>query len=204
MQYSDDFLDLTAPHLSQLGSCNAPEVREPPDYARSLAMRQTFGAKRYKDANVVVYLARFATRLSVAAREYIHGREQLLRYVGGLPQHNALAAHGRAVSHFESCVLNAHLAATSLEGAAKVLAPSASFGKTDDYDRLRLLNNRIKHFAEDVAVAAKAGTTAPAAPLWLTDDSIVCARAGLEYTELANLLQVHITDAKEFCEEWLK
>lgn len=140
----------------------------------------------------------------MAVRAYIIGREQLLRYIGGLPQHNALAAHGHAVSQFESCILNAHLAALSLEGGARLLAPSASFGITDERERLRLLSNRIKHFDEDVAKAAKAGQPPTGAPIWLTNDTIVCSSADLKYVDLAEFLESHVTDANKFCEEWLR
>src|SRR5215211_2331637 len=42
-------------------------------------------------------------------------------------------------------------------------------GDGSDYDRLRLLSNRIKHFDEDVERAAQAGAESiPIAPIWIT------------------------------------
>lgn len=202
MQFSDDILHLLAPELSKLTACTAPEVPESPDYAHALALRQELGPKRYKDPNVVVYLATFVTRLTTSTREYRAGRDHVLRYVDKLPQHS-LASHARAVSHFESCVVHTHLAILSLDGLVERLDPNATIAKTDDYDRLRALNNRIKHFDEDVADAAQKKTSPPAAPMWLTNDALVCSKASLQYAELAAILEAQANDAKEFVEGWL-
>jgi len=73
-----------------------------------------------------------------------------------------------------------------------------------DYDRLRELNNRIKHFDEDVAKAVERGSVIPVVPVWITNDGLETAKHFLRFDELAAILTVQAGDAKAFSEDFFK
>jgi hypothetical protein len=208
MQYSDHVLNtLIAPKLSGLTRCDAPEVPALPNYLWSLRMNQLLGSTKYKEA-VKVLVANFIGRLGTAIGEYRLGRAQLLRYVENLPQHSQLASHQRAVSHFETCILHANIAIVCLNGLGKVLRVGRGVyvrGDGSDYDRLRCLNNRIKHFDEDVENATQENASSfPIAPLWITNEALEAASSRLLFSELADILVTQSTDAKFFAEDFFK
>jgi hypothetical protein len=208
MQFGSFALDtLWAPKLSLLTSCGAPEVASLPNYGGSLRLNQLFSSAKYKEP-VKVLLSNFVGRLSTAVEEYRAGRDHLLSYVAALPQHDRLRDHRRAVSHFESCILHGYTAIVCLAGVGRILQIDQRIfvhGDGSDYDRLRLLNNRIKHFDEDVEDAARAGTTSiPVAPVWITNDALESTAAVLRFCELAEILQVQSKDAEAFSQNFFK
>ena len=204
MQFSDEILSLCAPELPALTSCDLLDVAELPDYVLRIALQQKLGVSRYKDPNVVVCLIAFVSRLDAAIREYAAARTRLREYLSALPEHNHLRSHALAVSNFESCVLHAWPMFLCLERLVFLfgVTPPARV-KGSEYDRLRELNNRLKHFDEDILQAAKGGTVAVAAPMWLTNDALKCERSTLTYRELADALIAASADAKAFCVDML-
>ena len=67
-----------------------------------------------------------------------------------------------------------------------------------DYDRLREISNRIKHFDEDVTVAAKKGERVPIAPVWLTNVGLVASTAHLTFAEVEKIMRDQSIDAEAF------
>jgi hypothetical protein len=209
VQFSVHILDdLTAPKLSSLTICGAPEVPELPNYHGSLVLNHALGFGRYKEP-VTVLLLNFLRRLRSATEEYRRGRENLAKYIAALPQHE-LGAYHRALAHFEDCVLNANVAIACLNGLGKYLhsshpsvPPVFKPGDGSDYDRLRSLNNRIKHFDEDIVEAALKGSgNIPVAPVWITNHGFEASTASLSFVELADILTVQAGDAKAFAEDF--
>lgn len=209
VQFSAVILDdLTAPKLSLLNSCGAPDVPELPNYHGSLVLNQAFGPGKYKEPAKVLLL-NFLRRLRSATEEYRSGRGNLKRYISALPQHE-LGYFNRALVHFEDCILNANVAIVCLNGLGTYLhssdpsVPSVfNPGDGSDYDRLRLLSNRIKHFDEDIIDAARSGAlNMPVAPVWITNDGLEASSASLRFTELADILTAQASDAKAFAEDF--
>ncbi len=202
MQFSAEILDLVSPSLSNLTACSAPEVAELSDYGSAFLLRQVVGEKRYKNPNVFVALSTFLVRLNTATRLYRDGRDHLMKYVAHLPKHQ-LAAHTQARSLFESCVVHTYIAHRSVLRAAKLIDGKIYYEETDEYRRLREVNNRIKHFDDDIDDAAVKNRLAVAAPVWLATDRLICETAELKYVELAEILAAQAEDAKTFTEKWL-
>jgi hypothetical protein len=209
VQFSIEILDsLTAPKLSLLSSCGAPDVPELPNYHGLLVLNQALGFGKYKEPAKVLLL-NFLRRLRSATEEYRSGRENLEKYVSALPQHE-LGCCNRALAYFEDCILNANVAITCLSGLGKYLqsldpsvAPVFKVGDGSDYDSLRLLSNRIKHFDEDVLDAALSGSTSiPVAPVWITNQGLEASNASLSFVELADILTTQARDAKAFAEDF--
>jgi hypothetical protein len=91
-------------------------------------------------------------------------------------------------------------------------------GDESDYDRIRQLNNRIKHFDEDIEKAVAQSTMIPVAPVWITNDGLEANRSredwtrrgaraddgivALRFDELADILTTQANDAKGFAEEF--
>ncbi len=209
VQFSVSILDdLTAPKLSLLNSCGAPDVPELPNYHGSLMLNQTFGPGKYAEPAKVLLL-NFVRRLRWATEEYRSGRANLKEYISALPQHE-LGYFNRALAHFEDCVLNANVAIACLNGLGTCLrsadpsVPSVfNVGDGSDYDRLRLLSNRIKHFDEDIIDAARSeSVNMPVAPIWITNDGLEARSASLRFAELADILTAQASDAKAFAEDF--
>jgi hypothetical protein len=174
----------------------------------SLVLNQTFGSGRYEEPTKILLL-NFMRRLRSATEEYRSGRKSLENYVSALPQHE-LEHCNRALAYFEDCVLNATIAINCLNGLGSHLRakdPSLPlvFDRKDgsDYDRLRLLNNRIKHFDEEILKAVKnASTSIPVTPVWITNQGLEASNASLSFLELADILTTQASDAKSFAEEF--
>jgi hypothetical protein len=204
MQFSTYVLNgFVAPKLSELHECSAPDVPEIPDYRGSLLLNQLLSTELYSESAKVL-LASFIGRLDTAIKEYRKGRDHLMNYVGALPQHDKLTDFREALSHFEACILHAHIAVVSLDGAGQFL-PGVRHrvyivGDGSDYDRLRSLSNRVKHFDEDVAGAASSGNV-PVAPLWITNEGLEARTSHLAFFELAEILVAQSGDAKGFAED---
>ena len=200
----DNFI---APKLSLLNVCNAPDVAELPNYHGSLVLNQMLFSIYAEPVKVL--LLNFVRRLDAAIGEYRSGRDYLMQYLSTLPDHRELDKHNRALAHFEDCIINGYIAIVCLNGLGTHFRrsdPSAPAvfipGDGSDYDRLRKLNNRIKHFDEDVEKAVASGSAAtPLAPVWITNDGLEASTASLSFIELADILTAQAKDAKSFSEE---
>jgi hypothetical protein len=202
MQFAAHVLNgFVAPKLSELDKCSAPDVPELPDYRGSLLLNQLLLTELYSESAKVL-LASFIGRLGTAIKEFRKGRDHLMNYIGSLPQHDRLSDFREALSHFEACILHAHIAVVSLDRAGQFLPGVRhrvyAVGDGSDYDRLRCLNNRVKHFDEDVA--GSFGNT-PVAPLWITNEGLEARTSHLTFFELAEILIVQSGDAKGFAED---
>jgi hypothetical protein len=208
-QFSDEILNTYfAPRLSELTVCGAPDVAPLENYSLVLALNETLGPSRYKDPKARILLGVFIRRLDVAIREYRSGRDALATYVAALPHRHELASFTRALSHFENCVLQLHVSLLALRRAVPRLNGGSPLPPaTDDYDRVRRANNRVKHFDEDVR---DSGTgPVPVTAIWITDTGLEFQPLGetsvtcLPFAELAAIFEAQRMDAKTFASEWL-
>jgi hypothetical protein len=203
MQWSAFVLDtLLAPKLSELTRCGAPELPDFPNYRFSLILNQLFSGIQYRDYTRIL-LNGFIGRLAEATKEYQAARICLDRYVSRLPEHDRLGEYWKSLMHFEVVVLRLHLAITCLGGAVQSVgidSPIFKRGDTSDYDRLRLINNRIKHFDEDIQEALSKKRAVPITPLWITNDGIESSEAKLTFLELVEILKTQTEDARNFSE----
>jgi hypothetical protein len=123
-----------------------------------------------------------------------------------LPHHTKISAHRKAVAHFENCILQAHIAILCLNGVGKSLKNVPLVFVTNDgsdYDRLRCLNNRIKHFDEDVEKVVKAGSVGILkAPVWITNEGLEAGGTALTFAELADILMTQSKDAESFAKDF--
>jgi hypothetical protein len=204
-----------APKLSLLNACNAPDVPAMPNYYEILVLNQMLQPMTYTEP-LKVLLLNFVRRLGSATTEYRSGRDNLLLYLSKLPQHRDLEDYHRALAHFEDCVLNGHIAAVCLAGVGTYLrsinpAMPDVLKRGADYDRLRCLSNRIKHFGEDVEKAVRRSATMPVAPMWITNDGLEAQRRGarsadgivaLRFNELSDILTMQAKVAKAFAEDF--
>jgi hypothetical protein len=196
-QYSVDVLDhLTAPKLSCLTTCGAVEIPALPDFDTALKMNQVLGGVRYKNRKAEVLIMTFISRLKTAVSEYNQGRQFLEKYVDALPGNHLLEAHRNALAHFENSILQLHVAIAALAalGGGKV----KPWRPQSDYDRLRVLNNHIKHFDEKIEDAMKSAASVPIVPVWITNDGFECAETSLLFLEMEAIFEAQAKDAEAF------
>lgn len=60
-----------------------------------------------------------------------------------------------------------------------------------DYNKLRALNNRIKHFDEDVREALEEGLQIQTYAIWLTETNVECRDECISYADLARIMTEH-------------
>lgn len=209
MQFSAHVLDeMIAPKLSLLTSCGARDVPQMPNHHIALVLNQAI-TPIYPE-RVKILTLNFIRHIQAATAEYRNGRDSLSHYVSMLPDHG-IGRYTRALAHFEDCVLNAYIAVVCLDGVGAVLRetnPSVprvfTPGDQSDYDRLRQLNNRIKHFDEDVAKAVEGHSRVPVAPVWITDTGLETPRHFLHFDELAEILVAQAKDAEDFSVDFFR
>lgn len=199
-RWGDHVLDTyVLPKLSLLKICGAPHIEKLPNHFGTFILNDLFSGSSFKPPHRIL-TSNFVRRLEEAAKEYILGRESLILYLAAPGTGDGISHVRRAISHFEGAVLRLHLACVCLEGFGKALAGPPLYVVHDgsDYDRLRKLNNRIKHFDEDVLGSVSKGALAPIAPIWLTDDGFESRDAALRFDEFVEILRVQSIDAGNF------
>jgi hypothetical protein len=205
VSWSDEILDqYVAPDLSRLKACTARDLPQIASARGHLMIWRAFHPTTTASARTALTLAsNFVRHLDAAAVEYRSCVDHLRAYVAGLPKHR-LSEHNVAVARLEGCILQLHVAMTCLkqiEVTQSKLSPLYVSGDGSDYDRLRLLNNRIKHFDEDLKdELTKPGGAGPSrvAPVWITDTHVVSSTASLSFDELAELIEHHLREAEQF------
>jgi hypothetical protein len=162
--------------MSQVTTCSAPDIPEPPVSLATYFLRNALGPALPKNLQPAanVYLRRWTFALS----EYRAGRECLSRYVAGLPDtNNQTGIFLSAVGHFEHSVIDAYLAVIAMTAFARQIGDDEwKPFKSDDgspADRLNKLYNVIKHFDDRLQMGQKLGhPSAYPAPLWITNDGL--------------------------------
>lgn len=207
MQFSNYLLDnFISPKLSALNACGAGDLPEFENYFPLFAINQAL-QKNYPE-HLRVTLLNFMRRLSFSTSQYRLGRESLKRYVDKLPHAQAISIYSQSLLQFESCILNLYISVLCLENVSNLLSMKTFMFKENDgsdYDRLRKLNNRIKHFDEDINEAAKAKLPISVAPIWLTNGGLESScGTQLEFSEIVGIIDDAHKDAKAFSIDFIK
>ena len=110
------------------------------------------------------------------------------------------------MAHFENSILQLHVSIVSLAALGGGTKPGKAesglkqlYVRRDnsDYDRLRSLNNSIKHFDEAIEKAARANAPIPIAPLWITNTGFDCLKsATLKFSEIETIFKHQAKDAE--------
>lgn len=183
------------PDLSKLTSCTAPEITEEAPFFADFLLNDLFSGTSYV-AEKKVFVSSFVKKMEESIKEYRNAREHLAKYPACIGTGEGIMHIRRALMHFEGSIIRLHLACTYLAGMGKLGGHILfTHGDNSDYDRLRLLNNRIKHFDEDVAKSIKKGAAPPTAPIWLTDTGFECPTAALSFQEFVAILKAQSSDA---------
>lgn len=122
-------------------------------------------------------------RTQIALRAYTEARAKTLECVGAFhPGRPASVTYFEAVSHWETVILNIQIV---LDLHLKVIDPNGV--ETGDAERIRLIANRIKHFAEDIKKGRNSGDLT--LPMWLQSDRLVTRVAEVTFEEIAENLR---------------
>jgi hypothetical protein len=178
-----------APKLGELNACRAPELPDFPNHLAIAILNSVLVVDYPKE--IRRYLLNFIRRMETAVREYRLGRSELQSYVEQLPIRNDhFLAALRALSRFEQSAAALYQAATLLA----CIKPGPLFKKGDgsSMERLNAIYNRSKHFEEGATFTG----TAPATPIWLTNEGLECSDAALTFTELHEMI-VDLTKCAE-------
>lgn len=195
VRFSHDVLDsFTANELSELLAPTMPEVPEEANQSIVFTLNYAVGGVKFKRPAVVQVITSAMHHNASAVRSYRSARERMQEYIAELPNHDKLFAIVQALDEFENCILHTHITALCLSGFQKAMTGEGFLPPKDpknEYARLRLISNRIKHFDEDIDVFISKNQQAPARAIWLTDAGIVCETASLSYSELKDILTAH-------------
>lgn len=190
MQYSDDILNSIATAMSELKSPSPPELS--PDRGSLIEYALNIAFRPIRDDQWRVFGAVSIQRSIAARAAYRAATCALEEYVRGLPANHKINVYRDALDGFERCVHNARVAMNvvqHMEAKAsqskdpKKLIYSQNDGSPED--RLAKMDNRAKHFPEDVF----AGDVLHPTPIWIRDEGLVCSTAELSFIELARLLE---------------
>lgn len=190
MQYSDAILNNIATNLTRLQSPAPPsltlDVGSVEEYLLNDALRPI------QDHAWRIFGSYFIARGAAARAAYRAATTSLSVYMNALPADHHTNVFRDAIERFEQCVHHARVAMDLVQhmeakaGGSK--SPNGFVYAVNDgspEDRLAKLDNRAKHFAEDILD----GMVSHPTPIWIEDAGLVCSKAALSYVELAQLLE---------------
>jgi len=207
MQFSSKILDTYfAPNISELRSAVIPEIPIAVDQRLSFALNHALGAKRFKHVGHLATIGAAMSHHVTANREYLNAREGVNASIHNLPEHAHLYKLTKAISHFETCILHCHISALCLHNIHVALVPSADskIYSDPDYEKLRVLSNRIKHFDEDMRDGINSNTPIQTYPIWLTETEVHCRDGSLAYDDLARILVAHDDSLRFLASDFFK
>ncbi len=181
------------PNLSQLTAPMIPELQPMPNFFGSLVLNSVFVIKIPK--NLRGLMLSLTRRTEFACEQYIAGRSRILEFVQLLPErNNAVGLVRQSLCRFETAMIHNHAAVLLLK---KLAQDASKEPQGTDYDRLRLIVNRIKHFDEDFSEIEEGVLS----PVWLTNDGFASTAAGLTFAELHEIIQYAVRDCGDYCEK---
>lgn len=197
--------------VSELKRFSVADVDEVPDLHGMLIFNHVLGG--LYTLHQMRYFANFLRRLVMSVRAYREAHEKLLACFDAREQTNERMKHYlAAIDRLETCIMKLYPGMLCIWAAMRSFAPYAPQPKPfldndgSDYDRLRILYNRIKHFDEDIVSYETTGATdAPIAPLWIEGEKINALHKGsqvsLSFEELAEILRCATVDANWICKD---
>lgn len=198
---------LYAPGISEFTSCNAPDISAShPEAAHWLVnhfLNSMFRAE-YKN-KVRQYAINQIYRAQAAFSDYHEARTLTSEFLSkGSPDNPSSRTYFRAVSRWESCLLNVQIFIDVMNKMKKDFKDESVFKEGDGSPEQRAYTvaNTVKHWGTEIfAGRHQEGDTVP---LWLTNSGLKTRVAEITYVELANLVSEVATvanqmqDAKSF------
>jgi len=167
-----------APEMSHVTTaCAPPDIPTPQFGVVTYFLRNALNGPSLPE-NAWPPASLFLRRWESAISEYRAGRDELLRYVTGLPRtNNQISVFLRAVGHFEHSVIDAYLAMMAFTALERKVGDAGwkpfVAGDSSPADRLNRLYNVIKHFDGRFEMGQALGfPSAYPAPLWITDHGL--------------------------------
>lgn len=180
-----------APGISSLVTCDAPDISddhpEAPHWLANNFLNSMFRGT-YKN-KFRQYAANQIYRAQVAFADYHEARTSTLHFLqAGNPHNPAIRAYFKAVSRWESCLLNLQIFIDVMNRMKKDLGDEPVFKGNDGtaVQRAYGIANVIKHFGSDIAAGRH--DERDTVPLWLTNTGFSTRVCELTYQELAKLV----------------
>jgi hypothetical protein len=201
VSYSTELLDqYIAPGISVFTGFDAPDMTnqhpEAPHWLANhflnIVFRGTF-KNRFRQ-----YAVNQLYRAQAAFADYHEARLLTADYLkGGYPHNPGIRSYFRALSRWESCLLNLQVFMDVMNKMKKELNDAPVFGENDGTveQRAYSIANAIKHFGSDIAAGRH--NDAETVPVWLTNSGLKTRRHELSYAELATLVGEVATAAGE-------
>ena len=192
ISFNTDLLDrLIAPGISKFAGCDAPDITgEHAQATHWLANHflNTLTGPNFKD-RYRQYAINQLFRAEVAFRDYHEARSVTLDFLEkGRPDHPAIRTYFRAISRWESCLLNVQIFIDILNKMKQELGDKPVFQDNDGSrdQRAYAVANTVKHWGGDVANNRHA--EAHTVPLWLTNVGLTTRSHQLSFLEVAKLV----------------
>ena len=144
------------------------------------------------------YAANQIYRAQVAFADYQEARAATNEFLkSGQPHNPAIRAYFRALSRWESCLLNLQIFIDVMNRMKMDLNDEQVFKEKDGSPEQRAYSiaNTIKHFGSDIAAGRH--QERDTVPMWLTNSGLTTAANELTYQELAKLVSEVATAADE-------
>ena len=199
--YNPEFLERhLAPGISGFTSCDAPDISseyaEAPHWLANHFLNSMFrGAYKNKFRQ---YAANQIYRAQVAFADYHEARSATQDFLrSGNPHNPAIRSYFKALSRWESCLLNLQIFVDVMNRMKKELGDDPVFKEGDGTPEQRAygIANTIKHFGSDIAAGRH--QERDTVPMWLANSGLVTGMYKLTYQELAKLVSEVATAAEE-------
>jgi hypothetical protein len=188
---TDSINRLLAPGLSEFTACDAPDLMSAhPQATHWLAnhfLNTLFGPNfkgRFRQ-----YVLNQLFRAEVAFRDYHEARDLCLEFFeAGRPEYPTIRTYFRAVSRWESCLLNIQVFVDVANKMKLAVGDEPVFlaGKDSREERAYELANAIKHWGGHVA--SQKHDESLTIPMWLTNHGLKSQKYQISFAELAALV----------------
>ena len=182
---------LLAPGLSEFTACDAPDLTALHDQATHWLANHflnTLLGPNFKD-RIRQYALNQLFRAEVAFRDYHEGRELCLKFFeAGRPDYPAVRTYFKAISRWESCLLNIQIFIDLMNRMKVALGDEPVFiaGDGSREQRAYELANAIKHWGGQVT--SQQHEESLTIPVWLTNVGLQSRSYQISFSDLATLV----------------
>jgi len=186
VQFRSETLDqLLAPGISSLTAITIPDISgkaiEEKHWLQNHFLNSAVGPARYGDSTKQAVLT-FLYRTGNAFHTYHRARERCAEFIAqSAPGRPASRLYFEALSEWEVVIWNLQIVNDAL---TKFLAQGVAEEST--FTKVRMIGNRIKHFAEDIRDGYNSGSMT--LPMWIETDGLACRTGRLSFVELSDFL----------------
>ena len=188
---TDSINRLLAPGLSEFTACDAPDLTaahaQATHWLANHFLNTLFGPN-FKD-RFRQYALNQLFRAEVAFRDYHEARDLCLKFFeAGRPDYPAIRTYFRAISRWESCLLNIQIFIDLMNKMKFAVGDEPVFVAGDESREQRAyeLANAIKHWGGHVA--SQKHDESLTIPVWLTNDGLKSHKYQISFSDLATLV----------------